>query len=44
MSLVRQDDVFSYRLQLFDLAGRIGVLGGLSDVGIHGSTYYAWKC
>jgi hypothetical protein len=32
-SRVSQDDVlFGYRLQLFDLAGRIGGIGGLSHL------------
>ena len=39
-----QDDVlFGYRLQLFDLAGRIGVSAACRMFGIHRSTYYAWK-
>jgi transposase InsO family protein len=41
---VTQDDVlFGYRLQLFDLAGRIGVSAACRTFGIHRSTYYAWK-
>ncbi len=39
-----QDDVlFGYRLQLFDLAGRVGVSAACRTFGVHRSTYYAWK-
>lgn len=39
-----QDDVlFGYRLQLFDLAGRIGVSAACRTFGIHRSSYYRWK-
>jgi transposase len=39
-----QDDVlFGYRLQLFDLAGRIGVAASCRTFGVHRSTYYDWK-
>jgi transposase InsO family protein len=39
-----QDDVlFGYRLQLFDLAGRVGVAAACRNFGIHRSTYYRWK-
>ena len=39
-----QDDVlFGYRLQLFDLAGRIGVAAACRTFGLHRSTYYEWK-
>jgi transposase InsO family protein len=39
-----QDDVlFGYRLQLFDLAGRIGVSAACRTFGVHRSTDYAWK-
>lgn len=39
-----QDDVlFGYRLQVFDLAGRIGVAAACRTFGIHRSTYYEWK-
>lgn len=39
-----QDDVlFGYRLQLFDLAGRIGVAAACRTFGVHRSTYYDWK-
>jgi transposase InsO family protein len=41
---VSHDDVlFGYRLQLFDLAGRIGVSAACRNFGIHRSTYYRWK-
>src|SRR5919106_1971248 len=43
-SRVSQDDVlFGYRLQLFDLAGRIGVSAACRTFGVHRSTYYDWK-
>ena len=39
-----QDDVlFGYRLQLFDLAGRVGVASACRTFGVHRSTYYRWK-
>jgi transposase InsO family protein len=39
-----QDDVlFGYRLQLFDLAGRIGVSAACRTFGVHRSTYYRWR-
>ncbi len=39
-----EDDVlFGYRLQLVDLAGRIGVTAACRTFGVHRSTYYAWK-
>jgi len=39
-----QDDVlFGYRLQLFDLAGRIGVSAACRVFGVHRSTYYVWR-
>ena len=39
-----QDDVlFGYRLQLVDLAGRVGVTAACRTFGVHRSTYYAWK-
>jgi transposase InsO family protein len=39
-----QDDVlFGYRLQLFDLAGRIGVAAACRTFGVHRSTCYEWK-
>src|SRR6266702_5158053 len=43
-SRVSQDDVlFGYRLQLFDLAGRVGVSAACRTFGIHRSSYYRWK-
>jgi transposase len=43
-SRVSQDDVlFGYRLQLFDLAGRIGVAAACRTFGVHRSTFYGWK-
>jgi transposase InsO family protein len=39
-----QDDVlFSYRLQLFDLAARTTVSNACRTFGVHRSTYYRWK-
>ena len=39
-----QDDVlFGYRLQLFALAGRIGVAAACRTFDVHRSTYYRWK-
>jgi len=39
-----QDDVlFSYRLQLFELAGRTTVANACRVFGVHRSTYYRWK-
>ena len=39
-----EDDVlFGYRLQLIDLAGRIGVSAACRTFGVHRSTYYRWK-
>ncbi len=39
-----QDDVlFGYRLQLFDLAGPVGVAAACRSFGVHRSTYYRWK-
>jgi transposase InsO family protein len=41
---VSDDDVlFGYRLQLFDLAGRVGIAAACRTFGIHRSTYYRWK-
>jgi len=37
------DALFGYRLQLVDLAGRIGVSAACRTFGIHRSTYYRWK-
>ena len=39
-----EDDVlFGYRLQLVDLAGRVGVSEACRTFGVHRSTYYVWK-
>ena len=39
-----QDDVlFGYRLQLFRLAGEVGVSEACRMMGVHRSTYYRWK-
>ena len=39
-----EDDVlFGFRLQLVDLAGRIGVAAACRRFGVHRSTYYVWK-
>ena len=39
-----QDDVlFGYRLQLFRLAGELGVSQACRLMGVHRSTYYRWK-
>src|SRR5271169_1966364 len=44
LSLMTKDDVlFGYRLQLFDLAGRTSVSNACRVFGVHRSTYYAWK-
>jgi transposase-like protein len=32
-----------YRLQLFDVAGRVGVSAACRTFGVHRSTYYRWK-
>ena len=37
------DQLFGYRLQLVDLAGRIGVSAACRCFGVHRSTYYRWK-
>src|SRR6058998_143325 len=43
-SRMSQDDVlFGYRLQLVDLAGRVGVAAACRTFGVHRSTYYVWK-
>src|SRR6266508_6144470 len=43
-SRMSQDDVlFGYRLQLFDLAGPVGVAAACRSFGVHRSTYYRWK-
>lgn len=39
-----EDDVlFGYRLQLVDLAARVGVSTACRTFGVHRSTYYRWK-
>ena len=44
MSRMSEDDVlFGYRLQLVDLAGRIGVSAACRTFAVHRSTYYRWK-
>jgi transposase len=44
LSLMTKDDVlFGYRLQLFDLAGRTSISHACRIFGVHRSTYYAWK-
>jgi transposase InsO family protein len=41
---VTQDDVlFGYRLQLFRLAGELGVSAACRLMGVHRSTYYRWR-
>jgi transposase-like protein len=41
---VSEDDVlFGYRLQLVDLAGRVGVAAACRTFGVHRSTYSVWK-
>src|ERR671923_758894 len=43
-SRMSHDDVlFGYRLQLFDLAGRVGVAEACRTFSVHRSTYYRWK-
>jgi transposase InsO family protein len=37
------DVLFGYRLQLVDLAGRIGASAACRTFGLHRSTYYRWK-
>jgi transposase InsO family protein len=39
----KDDVLFGYRLQLFDLAGRTSVSHACRTFGIHRSTYYRWK-
>ncbi|MGH2823219.1 MAG: helix-turn-helix domain-containing protein [Thermoleophilaceae bacterium] len=41
--LTKDDVLFGYRLQVFDLAGRTSVSHACRVFGIHRSTYYAWK-
>src|SRR2546430_17221336 len=39
----KDDVLFGYRLQLFDLAGRTTVAHACRTFGIHRSTYYRWR-
>jgi Helix-turn-helix domain len=39
----QHDVLFGYRLQLLDLAGRVGVTAACRTFGVHRSTYYAWR-
>jgi transposase InsO family protein len=41
--VTEHDVLFGYRLQLFDLAGRVGVSEACRTFGVHRSTYYRWK-
>jgi transposase InsO family protein len=41
--VTEHDVLFGYRLQLFDLAGRVGVSEACRIFGVHRSTYYRWK-
>jgi transposase InsO family protein len=41
--MTKDDVLFGYRLQLFDLAGRTTVAHACRTFGVHRSTYYAWK-
>jgi transposase InsO family protein len=41
--MTNDDLLFGYRLQLFALAGRIGVRPACRQMGVHHSTYYRWK-
>lgn len=41
--MTKDDVLFGYRLQVFDLAGRTSVSHACRTFGIHRSTYYAWK-
>src|SRR5437763_14452140 len=41
--MTRDGVLFGYRLQLFALAARTSVSHGCRTVGVHRSTYYAWK-
>jgi transposase len=41
--MTKDDVLFGYRLQLFDLAGRTSVSHACRVFGVHRSTYYAWK-
>ena len=41
--MTKDDVLFGYRCQVFDLAGRSSVSHACRTFGIHRSTYYAWK-
>jgi transposase InsO family protein len=41
--VTEHDVLFGYRLQLFDLAARVGVSEACRIFGVHRSTYYRWK-
>lgn len=41
--MTKDDVLFGYRLQLFDLAGRTSVSEACRTFGVHRSTYYRWK-
>ena len=41
--MTKDDVLFGYRCQIFDLAGRTTVTHTCRTFGIHRSTYYAWK-
>jgi transposase InsO family protein len=41
--MTSDDALFGYRLQLFALAGQIGVRPACRAMGVHHSTYYRWK-
>jgi transposase InsO family protein len=41
--MTKDDVLFGYRLQVFDLAGRTSVSHACRVFGIHRSTYYGWK-
>lgn len=41
--MTKDDALFGYRCQVFDLAGRTTVAHACRTFGIHRSTYYAWK-
>jgi transposase InsO family protein len=41
--MTKDDVLFGYRLQLFDLAGRTSIAHACRVFGVHRSTYYHWK-
>jgi transposase InsO family protein len=41
--MTKDDVLFGYRLQLFDLAGRTTVANACRTFGVHRSTYYRWR-